>query len=177
MGAATALALARRGVAVTLLEARDRLALAASGTNSGILHTGFDSIPGELETRLILRSAELRDPVLERLAIPGAALRALLRPRTDDDRVTLAELARNGLAELDEAGVLNVPGEAVTDPVAYTRALAAASRAQVMTGARVEAIERGEDELSLGLGLGARAPSRGGELRRPVRGRGRPARR
>ena len=102
---------------------------------------------------------------------------AVLRPRTDDDRVTLAELARNGLAELDEDGVLSVPGEAVTDPVAYTRALAAASRAQVMTGARVEAIERGEDEPSLGLGSGERALSRGGQLRRPVRGRGRPARR
>ena len=105
MGAATALALARRGVAVTLLEARDRLALAASGTNSGILHTGFDSIPGELETRLILRSAELRGAVLERLGIPVRRCGALLRPRTDDDRVTLAELARNGLAELDEDGV------------------------------------------------------------------------
>ena len=75
MGAATALALARRGVAVTLLEARDRLALAASH-QLGILHTGFDSIPGELETRLILRSAELRDPVLERLGSRcGAAAR------------------------------------------------------------------------------------------------------
>ena len=45
-----ALALARRGVSVALLEAEPEPALAASGTNSGILHTGFDSIPGELET-------------------------------------------------------------------------------------------------------------------------------
>jgi glycerol-3-phosphate dehydrogenase len=156
VGAATTLALARHGVAVTLLEARDRLGSAASGTNSGILHTGFDSTPGELETRLILRSAELREPVLERLGIPIRRCGALLRPRTDDDRVTLAELARNGLAELDEDGVLNVPGEAVTDPVAYTRALAAASEAQVLTGARVEAIERGDGELSLGLASGER---------------------
>ena len=61
IGAAVTLALARRGAAVTLLEAEPEPGLAASGTNSGIVHTGFDSTPGELETRLILRSAELRD--------------------------------------------------------------------------------------------------------------------
>src|SRR4051794_30699563 len=70
VGAATALARGGRGVTVVFREARDRLGLAASGTNSGILHTGFDSPPGELETRLILRSAELREEVLERLRIP-----------------------------------------------------------------------------------------------------------
>ena len=53
---------------------------AASGTNSGILHTGFDSEPGALETELILRSARLRDEVIDALAIPvlrcGAVMRA-----------------------------------------------------------------------------------------------------
>ena len=66
VGCARRWALARRGVAVAVLEAEAEAGLAASGTNSGILHTGFDSVPGELETELILRSAELRDPVLER---------------------------------------------------------------------------------------------------------------
>jgi len=66
VGSAVAYALARRGVATTLLEAEDDLALGASGTNSGILHTGFDSTPGELETELILRSAALREPTASR---------------------------------------------------------------------------------------------------------------
>jgi glycerol-3-phosphate dehydrogenase len=57
VGAAVAHALTRRGVEPILLEAEDQLGLAASGTNSGILHTGFDSTPGELETRLILPSS------------------------------------------------------------------------------------------------------------------------
>ena len=56
VGSAAALALARRGRRWSLLEAEPEPALAASGTNSGILHTGFDSAPGELETELILRS-------------------------------------------------------------------------------------------------------------------------
>ena len=109
---------------MTLLEARDQQ-VRRERHQLRILHTLSDSIPGELETRLILRSAELRGAVPSG-SIPVRRCGALPRPRTDDDRVTLAELARNGLAELDETVVLSVPGEAVTDPVS-TRALAAAS--------------------------------------------------
>ena len=58
VGAAVTVELARRGAGVMLLEAEEELGLGASGTNSGILHTGFDSPPGTLETRLILRGAE-----------------------------------------------------------------------------------------------------------------------
>jgi len=50
VGCAVAHALARRGVRAVLLEAEPGLALGASGANSGILHTGFDSPPGELES-------------------------------------------------------------------------------------------------------------------------------
>src|SRR5881227_3556846 len=65
VGSAVALALARHGVSVVLLEAEVEPGLAASGTNSGIVHTGFDSVPGELETRLILRSVELRGSLFD----------------------------------------------------------------------------------------------------------------
>ena len=81
VGAAVAYTLARRGLAPVLLEAEDALALGASGTNSGILHTGFDSTPGELETQLILRSAALRDAVLDALGVPVLRCGAVLRPR------------------------------------------------------------------------------------------------
>src|SRR6266576_2194838 len=80
VGSAVALALARRGVAVALLEAEPEPGLAASGTNSGILHTGFDSTPGELETELILRAGALRDPVLAALGVPARRCGALMRP-------------------------------------------------------------------------------------------------
>jgi glycerol-3-phosphate dehydrogenase len=144
VGAAVTYALARRGVDAVLLEAQDVLALAASGTNSGILHTGFDSTPGELETRLILRAGELRDAVLAELGVPVMKCGAVLR---GGDIASLADGARRNGVEVAvrEDGSLHVPGEAVTDPVAYTVALAgaaAAAGAQVRTGARVEAIER-----------------------------------
>ena len=79
MGCAGALALVRRGVNVALLEAEPTPALGASGTNSGILHTGFDSKPGELETRLILRAAQLRPAVLEALGVPVLRCVAVMR--------------------------------------------------------------------------------------------------
>ena len=153
VGSAVTYVLARRGMGALLLEAEDELALAASGTNSGILHTGFDSPPGELETRLILRSARLRDAVLAELGVPVLRCGAVMR----GDAATIAALAAgaraNGVAVSQrEDGSLYVPGEAVTDPVAYTLALAAAAvaaGAEVRTRARVEAIDQTGERLVL----------------------------
>src|SRR5271170_4189812 len=95
VGCAVAHALARRGVSAVLLEAEPGLALGASGANSGILHTGFDSKPGELETRLIVRAGELREMLLDELAVPVWHCGARLRPRDDDERDAVARLAAN----------------------------------------------------------------------------------
>jgi glycerol-3-phosphate dehydrogenase len=131
VGAAVALALARRGARTVLLEARDELAGAASGTNSGVLHTGFDSPPGELETRLILRSAQLRGALFEALGVPVGRCGALVRG---------VEPANGVAVRRRDDGSLEVPGESITDPVRFTYALAAAAKAcgaEVRTGVRV----------------------------------------
>lgn len=157
VGCGAALALARGGASVVLLEAEPEPGLAASGTNSGILHTGFDSTPGELETELILRSAELRDPLLEALQVPVLRCGALMRPADEPEREAIAALAdnaeRNGVeVSLRDDGALEVPGETLTDPVAYTLALAAAARrhgADLRTSFRVQAVERDAGGLTL----------------------------
>ena len=157
VGSATALELARRGTAVALLEAEPEPGLAASGTNSGILHTGFDSVPGELETELILRSAALRDSVLEVLRVPVLRCGALVRPAEGSQREAVAGLAanaeRNGVeVSLHDDGALEVPGESVTDPVAYTLALAAAAQrhgAELRTGFRVAGLQRSGGEFTV----------------------------
>ena len=104
VGSAVALALARRGADVIVLEAEEEPGLAASGTNSGILHTGFDSVPGELETELILRAGELRDPVLEALGLPVLRCGAEMRADDPAQRVAVADLADNA------AGTESRPG-------------------------------------------------------------------
>jgi len=142
VGAAVTLALARRGIETVLLEAETDLGLAASGTNSGILHTGFDSIPGALETRLIHRSMALRETVLGALGVPVLRCGAEMRDAPD---AVVEGAAVNGVAvERDTDGTLHIPGEWVTDPVVFTLALAAAaerSRATLRTGFRVAAVD------------------------------------
>ena len=161
VGCATALALARRGAAVALLEAEGEPGLAASGTNSGILHTGFDSPPGELETELILRAAALRDTVLEALGVPVLRCGARMRPAPPE---LVANARRNGVdVHATDAGALEIPGEAVTDPVAFTGALAAAAQrhgAELHTHFRVAAIERGGEGLVLTSEAGGRVCAR-----------------
>jgi glycerol-3-phosphate dehydrogenase len=159
VGAAVAHALARHGVAAVVLETEDELALGASGTNSGILHTAFDSAPGELETELIIRSTALRDRWLDEAGIAVIRCGATVRPRGEEEAGTVAALAAMGRANgvevsVREDGALEVPGEAVTDPVAYTLALAgtaAAGGAEIRTRARVAAIEREGGRLVLAL--------------------------
>jgi glycerol-3-phosphate dehydrogenase len=92
----------------------------------------------------------MRDAVLAELGVPVLRCGALLRPRGGDDATTIAALAHGARESGVEVGLapdggLEVPGEAVTDPVAYVLALAAAAvaaGAQVRTGARVETIDR-----------------------------------
>ena len=157
VGTAIAHTLAHRGVDVVLIEAESDLAFAASGTNSGVLHTGFDSTPGELETELILRSARLRPAVLSALNVPVRHTGAVLIPHQDADRHVIAALAANAaqngveVAIRADDGALVVPGESITDPVAFTLALgrsAEAAGARILRGARVTAIEPGADGLS-----------------------------
>jgi glycerol-3-phosphate dehydrogenase len=157
VGCAAALAIARRGATVSLLEAEDEPAFGASGANSGILHTGFDSIPGQLETELILAAAAAREPVLKALDIPVLRCGALIAPRYESQCSAVALLvagaSRNGVQVVEHAnGTLEVPGETVTDPVAYTLGLAAeAGRhgCDLRTRFRVVAITRDGQEMTV----------------------------
>jgi glycerol-3-phosphate dehydrogenase len=137
VGCAVALALARRGRDVSLFEAETEVGLAASGTNSGILHTGFDSKLGELETALILRAASLRDAAIDALSIPVLRCGARMRKAP-------AEIEQNaqilGVPVVREGDDLLITGESVTNPVAMTRALCAEAErvgAHIKLGQRV----------------------------------------
>ncbi|WP_223623365.1 NAD(P)/FAD-dependent oxidoreductase [Microbacterium sp. EST19A] len=165
VGSALLYTLAHRGVDAVLLESEPALALAASGTNSGILHTGFDSTPGELETELILRAARIRPAILDALGVPVIPTGAELVPRTAEDHETVRALAANAAAngvqvEVRESdGALLVQGESVSDPVAFALALAAsavAAGARIELDARVTAISAIDDGLALATADGRR---------------------
>ncbi len=163
VGAAIVHTLAHRGVDVVLLESDTDLSYSASGTNSGVLHTGFDSTQGELETELILRSAKLRPEVLAALDLPVIHCGAELVPQQEEDHATIAALYSNATANgvevhlRDSDGALLVPGESVTDPVAFTLGLARSAQAagaRIELRARVTGIEPTGDGLSLQLADG-----------------------
>lgn len=163
VGTAILYTLAHRGIDAVLLESEPGLAYCASGTNSGVLHTGFDSTPGELETELILRAAHLRPAVLEALGVPVLDCGAELVPTNDEQRGTVARLAQNALQNGVEVhiretdGALLVPGESVTDPVALTLALASAavrSGARIELNARVAALTPTADQVRIGIADG-----------------------
>jgi glycerol-3-phosphate dehydrogenase len=157
VGCAVTLALARRRVGTVLLEAEDEPGLCASGTNSGILHTAFDSAPGELETELILAAAVERDAVIEALGIPVVRCGAVMRPDDESQlgaiRALIANAHRNGVVvHQRQDGGLDIPTEAVTDPVVYTLALARAAQrlgAHLRTSACVERLERSGDAITV----------------------------
>lgn len=157
VGSAVTLALARRGVSTALLEAEPEPGLGASGTNSGLLHTAFDSAPGELETDMILAAAAGRDAVIDALGIPVLRCGALVRPRDESEREAVRALAENArrnrvTAYVRSDGAFEVPTEAATDPVAYTLALAGAAErhgAELRTRARVLEIDRAGDTFAV----------------------------
>jgi glycerol-3-phosphate dehydrogenase len=168
VGCAVALAISRRGASVVLVEAEPELALGASGTNSGIVHQGFDSPPGELETELIHASGTGRDSLLAALGVPVLRCGALMRPLERSRRGSLAAIAaaarRNGVTVVErDDGALELPGEAVTDPVAYTLALGREAEAhglQLLTGFRVDSLGRDAAGLRVGSESGASIRSR-----------------
>ena len=181
VGCATALELRRRGASVALLEAEAAPGLAASGTNSGILHTGFDSDPGELETELILRSGKIRDAVTDGLAIPVLRCGAVLRPEDAEGRETVARLARGRGAQrrlrARGRGWLARGAGRVGDRSGGLHARAGVGLGQAGRE-RVDALARGRDPRGgrrPGAARARRRPAplpRGRELRRAPRRRG-----
>jgi len=169
VGCAVAHALARRGVQACVLESEPGLALGASGTNSGIVHTGFDSTAGELETRLILRSAALREELVGELGASVWRCGARLIPHGEQEAEAVGRLAENARgngveAALQADGSLLVPGESVTDPVDYVHRLAGAAQAggaSIRLGTPVVGIGRARNEgIALELGGGERLTAR-----------------
>lgn len=143
VGAAIAYDLAARGVRSLVLEAAADVGAGASRSNSGIVHTGFDSSPGTLETAMIRAQATRWQRVFAALnvpyRVPGALLVATDSEQAQNLPMIAAQAEVNGVqtellsgAEMrsrepnvvGESGLL-VPGEAITDPLVLIRRLLA----------------------------------------------------
>ncbi|MFE5806992.1 FAD-dependent oxidoreductase [Streptomyces sp. NPDC056491] len=148
VGSAVARELARLPLRIALVDAADDVGEGTSKANTAILHTGFDAVPGSLESRLVREGQRLLSAYAVESGIPVEPLGALLVAWDEEQRAALPGLAdkavRNGyhaarIALPEEVrarepelgpgvlGALDVPGESVICP--WTTTLAYATQA------------------------------------------------
>ena len=166
VGAAIARALSRFDVVTALVDAGDDVGTGTSKANTAIRHTGFDAVPGSLESALLRRGYPLLAEFAERVGIPLEETGAHLVAWDDAQLAALDGIARkaraNGYVDarpvaVDELyrrephlgpgarGALHIPGEGIICP--FTTPLALATDAVVhgvrlRLGARVTGVER-----------------------------------
>jgi glycerol-3-phosphate dehydrogenase len=166
VGAAIARDLAGTSLSVAVIEARNDVGDVTSKANTALLHTGYDTTPGTLESRLVARGYHLLGDYAAQAGIPIERTGAILVAWTDEELQALPALkgkaGRNGYHDcslIGAAGVyqqlpdlgpgalggLTVPGESIT--CTWTTSLALATdavrrgatllREHVVTGADV----------------------------------------
>src|ERR1700745_2001744 len=84
VGTAIARALAVQDVSCVLIDAANDVGTGTSKANTAILHTGFDTVPGSLETRLLRRGYELLGDYAARAGIPVERTGAVLVARAPE---------------------------------------------------------------------------------------------
>ncbi len=170
VGCAIARELARHGLSVTVVDRAADVGEGTSKANTAILHTGFDTAPGSLESRLVSQGYHLLVAYAEAAGIAVEPTGALLVAWDDEQEAALPGLLDKARANgyeaarfIDAAEVrrrephlgpgaragLEVPGESIIDPWSVTLALATeATRARAMLrlGTSVEGIAEGADE-------------------------------
>ena len=93
VGCAVARELSGLSLSVALIEARGDIGDATSKANTAILHTGFDCIPGSLESKFVARGYRLLGDYATRAGIPVEATGALLVAWSQEELDILPKLA------------------------------------------------------------------------------------
>jgi L-2-hydroxyglutarate oxidase len=176
VGLAAAVEVQRRrpGATVVVLDKEDGPARHQTGHNSGVVHSGLYYAPGSDKARLVAEGRALLARYCSDRGLPYDRCGKVVVATTADEVVRLGELerrgARNGV-EVHRVGpsslhrlephvrgdaALFVPGTAITDYAAVTRALAAdlvAGGGELRTGVRVDHVRVGDGD-SDGVELG-----------------------
>ncbi len=169
VGAAVSCDLIASGATVAVLEAESEICAGSSRSNSGILHTGFDSTPGTLETEMILSQAGRWQFIFAELDIPYIVPGAIVLARSQEEETALERLAGNAAQQgikIDmltgsqlqslEPGVpasagLLVPAEAITDPYEVVRRLLSVGQ-DVSLNSKVRNLAQDRDHLLIETG-------------------------
>jgi len=161
VGCALARELGSYGVSVLVIEQADTIGEGTSKANTAILHTGFDCVPGTLESQLVRRGYELLDAYAPAVGIAVEHTGALLVAWDEEQVAALPGLAAKARANgyehtaiisADEVyyrephlgpgalGGLDVPGEAIIDPWSPLLAYALDAHARGVTFSFTETV-------------------------------------
>ncbi len=173
VGTAVARHLGGFDLSVALIEARGDVGDATSKANTAILHTGFDAVPGSLESTLVARGFSLLKEYARVVGIPVEEIGAILVAWTPEELAELptllAKAEKNGyhacrIIDVDEVyaalpnlgpgalGGLVVPDEGIICP--WTTPLAYATEAHLrgvefLLDCAVQGVDIGADSTTL----------------------------
>ncbi len=97
VGGLTLRELSRYRLRTVLLERSEDVAAGASKANSGIVHGGFDAMPGTLKARYNVEGNARMEQTARELGVPFRRNGSLVLAFTEEDRGTLSELMRRGI--------------------------------------------------------------------------------
>lgn len=98
IGCALARELSRLDASVAVLDRAWDVAEGASKANSGIVHAGYDAVPGTRKAKYNVEGANMYPALCEELGVPYRRCGALVVGFSPEDRVTLQELLDRGVA-------------------------------------------------------------------------------
>ncbi len=96
VGASIARELSRYDLKTALVEANSDLALGTSGANSGIVHAGYDAMPGTLMAELNVRGNAMYPELCRKLEIPFEPIGSLVLAFDEEDEKTIQKLYDRG---------------------------------------------------------------------------------
>lgn len=98
IGAAIAREASKYHGRIIILDKNNESCQETSKANSGIIHAGYDPIPGTQKARFNARGAELYRALKDELSIPYEEIGSLVLARNEEDKLVLNQLFINGLA-------------------------------------------------------------------------------
>ena len=98
IGALTARELSKYKLSVALLEAANDVAMGASKANSGIVHAGFDAMPGTLKADLNVKGCAIMPSLCETLSVPYKNNGSLVVAFSEEEMDTVKTLYDRGIA-------------------------------------------------------------------------------
>ena len=98
VGCAVARELSRLELSVAIVEARRDVGAGTSKANTAILHTGFDAVPGSIESRLVARGYQLLRDYAPTVGVSVEQSGAVLVAWDDEQAATLPRLTEKAAA-------------------------------------------------------------------------------